>query len=321
MDEQLHIIIAGDKGKVLKLPCSRKKLCAIVSASIFSFILLAVTSICSISLYSRNCSISSELLSLKEKLQDSAKLIAQNSKLTEKERLKLNLKVARLELNNIKQATDFRKEKESTLSAAVDELNERSQLIERIIGSIGIKMPKSNSDDSRHSGGLFVPQTPSETDELLFKADKYLNAIRYLPLGRPTKGAITSGFGKREDPINHKRAFHPGLDIRGRKGQPIYATADGVVAKAFRNGGYGNYVQIDHGNGYSSSYAHMQKYFVHKGQRVTRGQRIGLVGNTGRSTGTHLHYEISLHGTPINPSKFMKIASLAKNLTASSEKK
>lgn len=321
MDEQLHIIIAGDRGRVFKLPCSRKKLCAIVSASIFSFILLTVTSICSISLYSKNRSISSELLGLKEKLHNSAQLIAKHNKTTEEERLKLDLQVARLELSNIKQATAFKREKESMLSAAVDELNERSQLIERIIGSIGIKMPDTNRDDSKHSGGLFVQQPATERDELLFKADKYLNAIRYLPFGRPTKGTITSGFGKREDPINHKRAFHTGIDIRGNKGEPIYATADGVVAKAFRNGGYGNYVLIDHGNGYTSSFAHMLKYFVHKGERVTRGQRIGLVGNTGRSTGTHLHYEISLDGNPINPSRFLKIASLTKNLTSSPEKK
>jgi len=321
MDEQLHIIIAGNRGKVFKLPCSRKKLCTIVSASIFSFILLTVTSISCVSLYTKNRSISNELVSLKGKLKNSVQVIAEHNRMTEAERLKLDLKVARLELNSLKQATAFKQEKESLMSTAVDELNERSQLIERIIGSIGIKMPETNNDDSKHSGGLFVQQPATERDELLFKADKYLNAIRYLPFGKPTNGSISSGFGKRADPINHKRAFHTGIDLRGDKGDPIYATADGVVTKAFRNGGYGNYVLIDHGNGYTSSFAHMMKYFVHKGERVTRGQRIGLVGNTGRSTGTHLHYEICLDGNPINPSKFMKIANLAKKLTSSPEKK
>ncbi|MGB3210301.1 MAG: M23 family metallopeptidase [Desulforhopalus sp.] len=321
MDEQLHIIIASDKGKVFKLPCSRKKLCIIATATAVGFLILTVASICSFSLYSRNCKITDELTDLQKKLQTSDELIAQHTKWKEEERLKLDLKVARLELNNIKQATAFKEEKETLISTAVDELNERSELIERIIGSIGIKLPTSKGDTSKNSGGPFIQEPNSERDELLFKADKYLNAIRYLPFGRPVKGPITSRYGKRKDPLNNKSAFHSGIDFRGKRGEKIFATADGVVKKAFRNGGYGNYVLIDHGNGYTTSFSHMQKYLVKKGDKIERGQVIGLVGNTGRSTGTHLHYEIALDKKSINPYNFLKVASLTEKLASSPEKK
>jgi murein DD-endopeptidase MepM/ murein hydrolase activator NlpD len=321
MDEQLHIIIAGSKGKVFKVPCSKKKLCIFLTASVLSLLILTMTSICSFSLYARNVDISSQLEGLKEKLHTSAEQIAVYSRLTEEQRLKLDLKVARLELNNIKQATAFKEEKESIMSTAVDELNERSQLIERIIGSIGMKVPVNKGNDSKHSGGLFIQQPDTDRDELLFKADKYLNAIRYLPFGKPVKGAITSRFGKRQDPLNNKSAYHTGIDFRGKKGEPVYATADGVVKKAFRNGGYGNFVVIDHGNGYTTAFAHMQKYVVHKGDRVERGQLIGLIGNTGRSTGSHLHYEVALDNKPINPYSFLKIAGLSGGASSSPEKK
>lgn len=321
MDEQLHIIIAGNKGKVFKLPCSRKKICLIISASVVALLVLTVTSIVSFSLYSKNCTISNQLARLQEKLHMSSEQIARDNMLTEEERLKLDIKVARLELNNMKQARAFKEEKESLLSTAIEELNVRNELIEKIIGSIGIKIPQNDDSDSKHRGGLFIEQPDTETDKILYKADKYLNTIRYLPLGTPVKGGITSRFGKRKDPMNKKSAFHPGVDIRGKRGEKIYATADGVVIKSFRNGGYGNYVVIDHGNGYTTSYAHMQKYLVQKGNRVERGQPIGLVGNTGRSTGPHLHYEIALEDKPINPYTFMKVASLLKKSSSLPEKK
>ena len=320
MDEQLHIIIAGDRGKVFKLPCSRKKLCIVITTSIVALLILTVTSICSFSLYSKNCKISNQIAGLREKLQYSAEQLARHDKITEEERQKLDRKMAHLEQKSATQATALQEEKESLLTAAVDELNEKSQLIEKFFGSIGIKLPKDKNNNSRHSGGPFIQPPELVRDDLLFKADKYLKVIQYLPLGRPVEGPISSGFGNRKDPLNNRSAFHTGIDFRGDKGDKIYATADGVVSNAFRNGGYGNYVLIDHGNGYSSAYAHMQKYMVHKGDRVKRGQLIGLIGNTGRSTGSHLHYEILLNGTAVNPYKFLKVANFAKQSSPSSSK-
>jgi murein DD-endopeptidase MepM/ murein hydrolase activator NlpD len=334
MDEQLHIIVAGDRGKVYKLPCSRKKLCVVATTSAVALLILTVTSIFSFSLYTKNRAISNQLVGLQEKLQCSDELIAKHSELTKEQRHELDLKVAQLELNNIQQATAFKheldlkvaqlefnniqqatafkEEKENLISTAVDELNERSELIERVIGSIGIKLPPTKNNDSKHSGGPFIQQPNAERDELLFKADKYIKAIRYLPFGRPVKGSITSKYGKRKDPLNQKTAFHTGIDFRGKKGEPILATADGVVKKAFRNGGYGNYVLIDHGNGYTTSFSHMQKYLVRKGDKIHRGQLIGLVGNSGRSTGSHLHYEITMDKKTINPYNFLEVASMPK---------
>lgn len=310
MDEQLHIIVAGDRGKVYKLPCTRKKICIVGTASAVTFIILTIASICSFSLYTKNCAISNQLAGLQEELQTSNERIAIQHKLTEEQRRELDQKVARLQLDNIKQATAFKEEKENLISTAVDELNERSELIERVIGNIGIKLPETKNDVSKHSGGPFIQQPDADKDELLFKADKYIKAIRYLPFGRPVKGSITSKYGRRQDPLNQKSAFHSGIDFRGKKGEPIHATADGVVKKAFRNGGYGNYVLIDHGNGYTTSFSHMQKYIVRKGDKVQRGQVIGLVGNSGRSTGSHLHYEIALDKKTINPYNFLKVSKL-----------
>ena len=325
MDEQLHIIIAGDRGKVIKLPCSRKRLCIVITTSIVALLVLTVTSICSFSLYTKNRNISNQIAGLQEKLQDSAELIARQNKMTEEERQKIDQKIAHLEQKSTPQedtnATALQEEKESLLTAAVDELKEKSQLIEKIFGGIGIKLPKEKNSNARHSGGPFIQPPELVRDELLFKADKYLKAVRYLPLGRPVQGPISSGYGARKDPLNRKSAFHTGIDFRGDKGEKIYATADGVVVNAFRNGGYGNYVLIDHGNGYRSSFAHMQKYLVRKGAKVKRGQLIGTIGNTGRSTGSHLHYEIEHNGAPINPYKFLTAANFAKLSRPAPEKR
>ena len=320
MNEQLHIIIAGDRGKVIKVPCSRKKLKLIAAVSAITFLLLAIASVFSFSLYTKNRDISSRLSELQEQLNESAQLIAEHKRLNEAQRLKLDLKVANLKLNNLEQAAAFRDEKESLISNAVTELNERSELIEKIIDSIGIKLPEEDADND-NKGGIFIAQPDTDRDELIYKADKYLKAIKCLPLGEPVDGTITSRYGKRIDPINGKKAFHEGVDFRAKEGEKVYATADGIVKKAFKNGGFGNYILLDHGNGYTTSFSHLQAYLVKKGDRVKRGQLIGLVGNTGRSTGTHLHYQVNLNNKPINPYEFMKVASLETVQQSKPEKK
>lgn len=307
MDEQLHIIITGDSGKVLKLPCTKKKFRLITAISAVTFLFLLITSIFSVSFYTRYREHSSQLATLEAQLRANEKIIAEHQKNQENLQLELDLKVANYELNTLKQKAAFKAEKETLISNAISELNERSELIKKIVGSIGIELPKDDKETPKSSGGLFIQKPEEERDELLFLADKYLHTIRYLPLGRPAKGPVTSRYGKRKDPINKRTAFHPGVDIRGKRGDKIYATADGVVLKAFKNGGHGNFVKISHKNGYTTSFSHMQAYLVKKGEKVTRGQLIGLIGNTGRSTGPHLHYEIALHGKTINPYDFMKI--------------
>lgn len=128
-----------------------------------------------------------------------------------------------------------------------------------------------------------------------------------LPFGRPTIGTReTSGFGVRFDPFNHAPRFHDGQDFAGPYLTPIYATAPGIVAYVGVRTGYGNVVEIDHGNGFKTRYAHLASYSVHAGQRVALDQRIASMGNTGRSTGTHLHYEVWINGRPQNPARFLK---------------
>ncbi len=99
--------------------------------------------------------------------------------------------------------------------------------------------------------------------------------------------------------------MHEGLDIAARTGTPIYATADGIVSRAETAPGYGKLVVVDHGYGYRTYYAHNSKIYVKVGQRIKRGDKIAAIGNTGASTGSHLHYEVRLNGVPLNPHKFI----------------
>ncbi|APG43340.1 M23 family metallopeptidase [Syntrophotalea acetylenica] len=125
------------------------------------------------------------------------------------------------------------------------------------------------------------------------------------PAGKPVKGWITSGFGLRRSPFGGGRRMHCGLDIAARIGTPITAPADGVIKRVATAPDYGKMVVIDHGYGYQTVYGHTSKVFVKAGQRVRRGDIIAAVGNTGRSTGPHLHYEVHLNGMPVNPQKFL----------------
>jgi murein DD-endopeptidase MepM/ murein hydrolase activator NlpD len=121
----------------------------------------------------------------------------------------------------------------------------------------------------------------------------------------PVTGWLSSGYGNRQDPFRGGRDFHPGLDISAEHGRPVVATADGTIASASREGAYGNLVVIDHGFGLSTRYGHLSRFAVGAGQHVRRGQVIGYVGSTGRSTSSHLHYEILVNGKLTNPLKLL----------------
>ncbi|MGE0701618.1 MAG: M23 family metallopeptidase, partial [Hyphomicrobiaceae bacterium] len=117
----------------------------------------------------------------------------------------------------------------------------------------------------------------------------------------PAHGWLTGGFGRRADPFNGEQGYHEGIDISASKGQPVYATADGVVESAAYAGEYGNLLVITHDFGLSTRYAHLSKFNAKPGDTVKRGDVIGFIGSTGRSTGWHLHYEILANGKLINP--------------------
>ena len=117
----------------------------------------------------------------------------------------------------------------------------------------------------------------------------------------PAHGWLSSRVGARQDPITGDRDFHQGLDISADNGTPVYATADGIVSAAGREGGYGNLVVVDHEYGLETRYGHLSRFMVSPGAKVKRGDVIGLVGSTGRSTGAHLHYEVRVNGRLLNP--------------------
>ncbi len=155
-------------------------------------------------------------------------------------------------------------------------------------------------DDLRHQIDL---QRESQEEIQGFLNDQR-SLLAAKPSGYPVKGWTTSSFGMRRDPFNGRRKMHEGYDIAARTGTPVTATADGIVSQSKAVPGYGKMVVIDHGYGYRTYYGHNSKNYVKVGQRVKRGERIAAVGNTGRSTGSHVHYEVRMNGVPVNPKKF-----------------
>ena len=141
------------------------------------------------------------------------------------------------------------------------------------------------------------------------KLDSLEQAVIAIPSLQPVDHlSFTSNYGVRSDPFRGVAAFHAGVDIPGPIGTPVYATADGFVMRAERSGGYGNMVELDHGKGIGTRYGHLSKILVTPYERVRRGQLIALMGSTGRSTGSHLHYEVRIDGHAVNPVPFLQTA-------------
>jgi murein DD-endopeptidase MepM/ murein hydrolase activator NlpD len=165
-------------------------------------------------------------------------------------------------------------------------------------------------------GGPFVPATDGAAGADPKFAELFVNwqrveqledAMASLPSFVPAKSyTLTSSYGFRYDPFHGRGAQHAGLDMAGAHGEPIYAAAAGRVVRAERYGAYGNTVDIDHGRGILTRYAHLSSISVSVGDRVDMGQRIAGMGSTGRSTGTHLHYEVRIDGQPVNPRPFIE---------------
>ena len=144
-------------------------------------------------------------------------------------------------------------------------------------------------------------QLAGALDAVESRLNEQVRWISSTPAIAPVKGIFTSGFGVRADPLTHGRGDHQGVDIAAAPGQPVRASADGVVIRAGDVGGLGQAVFIAHGFGVTTRYGHMSRIEVRPGQRIRRGDVVGRVGNTGRSTGYHLHYEVRVDGDPVNP--------------------
>ncbi|QNQ10548.1 M23 family metallopeptidase [Sphingomonas alpina] len=141
------------------------------------------------------------------------------------------------------------------------------------------------------------------------KLDSLEQGVIAIPSAQPVEHlSFTSNYGVRSDPFRGTAAMHAGVDIPGPLGTPVYATADGIIGRAERAGGYGNLVEINHGKGIQTRYGHLSKILVAANTRVKRGQLIALMGSTGRSTGSHLHYEVRIDGHAVNPIPFLQTA-------------
>lgn len=212
---------------------------------------------------------------------------------------------------------------------------------ERVSGLAGVKpeeikqIKPAAPPAADGKGGPFVPAVSPSLDQLKgwvgaldeqtdLSADIYtmiesrllesrLQAM-LVPNSRPVDGPIGSGFGFRTDPFSGRAALHTGLDFPVESGSPIHAAAGGVVLRTEVHPQYGNMVEVDHGRGLVTRYAHTSKFVAHAGDLVKRGQLIALVGTTGRSTGPHLHFEVLLDGVPQNPAKFLALAGATNTL-------
>ena len=142
-------------------------------------------------------------------------------------------------------------------------------------------------------------------NELIVFLDDQKSVLASVPSIMPTKGWITSGFKRRNDPFTGRKTWHRGLDVSTNVGTPVVAPADGVVTYSGQKVDFGKIITIDHGNGYKTRYGHNSKLLARRGQRVKRGQVIAFVGNTGRSTGPHLHYEVIRNGVPVSPMDYI----------------
>lgn len=184
-----------------------------------------------------------------------------------------------------------------------------------------------NDTDRPAVGGPLVPYDPSsafetkvkELDDALSTLETVKAEAQKLPIANPAPGrAVTSTFGIRRDPLLGTPALHSGMDFRSAVGAPVLATGNGTVIHAGWNGGYGRMVEIDHGGGWTTRFAHLSGISVTEGQTVASGDLIGNSGNTGRSTGPHLHYEVRRNGDAVNPLPFLKVGKkIQKYLTKS----
>ena len=190
-------------------------------------------------------------------------------------------------------------------------------IIDRLNGA-GLRIETPDNTPNALGGPLIPVSSPGamtndfdmqlrNLDSALDRLDDVRKRVSTLPLANPAPGKpVTSLFGVRRDPFLGTAAFHSGIDFRAAHGQTVRSTAVGKVVKAGRYGGYGNMVEIDHGNGFSTRFAHLSRLLVRNGQQVTVGTIVGEAGSTGRSTGSHLHYEVRENGRAVNPVNFLK---------------
>ena len=319
-NNKLHIIITGETGKSRCLSMRRNTPRNIlVALAILTVVLGYGTTLRGSRYLKQNKQLQAKTVQLAAELQASTESLTTELQTT-REQLNRQLdeagsKLARVvqEKNELirnyqQQLTNLKQDQETLLEGSISRLDERAKVIETVIDQLGVKVKVEEDPD--HSGGPYIALDETYCDKLICDTDRYLAAFQKMPLGRPIKTKISSRFGKRTDPLNKKRAFHAGVDFKGDTGDKVWTTGDALVKKSAYNKGFGYYLVLSHGNGYDTMYAHLSKRLVKRGDRVKRGQIIGLVGNSGRSTGSHLHYEVRRYGKAINPMKYLQVADM-----------
>jgi murein DD-endopeptidase MepM/ murein hydrolase activator NlpD len=206
----------------------------------------------------------------------------------------------------------------AALTGMEEQVDTKARRMLGVLTDLGVDIGKTSAKSG--VGGPFVPlKAPhlgaSAFERQLYRinvaraqVDHYSHTLVSIPVRKPVIGEVdmSSPFGMRMDPFLNRPAIHTGLDMRGDTGDPVRATANGRVAIAGREGGYGNMVEIDHGNGFATRYGHLSEIDVKVGQTVRIGETIGKIGSTGRSTGPHLHYETRINGEAVDPQKFLR---------------
>ncbi|CAN5630313.1 hypothetical protein BH10PSE14_BH10PSE14_22510 [soil metagenome] len=216
----------------------------------------------------------------------------------------------RIEARQISMAVQARRAAEQRLAQTTTHLRNLGFAPERFAGAVPAMGGPFEAVDSAEAAADM--QADAQFRSLFMtwkKLDSLEQAVIAIPAMQPVDHlSYTSNFGVRTDPFRGVAAMHAGVDIPGPVGTPVYATADGMVDRAERAGGYGNMVELDHGKGIQTRYGHLSKILVVAGTRVRRGQLIALMGSTGRSTGPHLHYEVRIDGHAVNPVPFLQTA-------------
>lgn len=296
--DKLHIIITGERGEGHSFAISRRNAYRAISIAVALVIFLFIGTIAGITYITKTIHLSSQNQQLDAQLAETMTALD-------------NAQADRFQL-----ITDYESDiaqLEQDLEGSINRLDEKSRVIEEVMDHIGVEVKVE--EDPGHSGGPYITFDERYGEKLIIKAERYLEVFNKIPLGRPVPGKISSTYGRRKDPLKKTNAFHPGIDFRGHTGDNVMATADAVVKISSSNNVLGRYIILSHGNGFETIFAHLSKRLVKKGDTVKRGQIIGLIGNTGRSTGSHLHYGIRYHKKSIDPMKYLKVADLSINLS------
>ncbi len=234
------------------------------------------------------------------------------------------LKVANY--NSLQQEAQLLRTRYDNLQQKVKQTNQQlaslQVLAEEVGNAYGMKKQLAGSPDLIAEAPL-VPTLGQSLDEYSYLRTTNLAGrsrnlfaradANVLPAGWPLNGRLMSGFGHRMDPFSGEGAMHTGIDISAPMGTGVKATADGIVMFANWNSGYGRCVIVDHGNGYQTLYGHLSQIGVIEGEEIRQGEVLGRVGASGHSTGPHLHYEVHIHSTPVNPYRFLSQAAAMKS--------